>query len=121
MKSYTRETVLEAIKGSGGIMSHVAAKLRCCWSTAANYVNKWEATKQAMKDEGERVLDLAESQLLAAVKDREPWAVRMMLYTRGKKRGFTERTEIAGLDGESIKIVYQAVPKPEDAGDATGQ
>lgn len=121
MRAYTQATVLEAIKGSGGIVSRVAEQLNCAWCTAKSYIEKWESTRKAIKDEEEKILDLAETRLIEAVDEREPWAVRMMLYTRGKKRGFTERTEITGMDGESINIVYQAVPKPDDGIDNPGQ
>jgi hypothetical protein len=110
---YTREQVLEAIRNSGGVILSVSSRLGCAWHTADKYINKWAETRQAMDAEGESALDMAEAQLLAAVKRAEPWAIRMLLYTKGKKRGFTQRNELAGVQDAPLTLVYESV-SPDD-------
>jgi len=88
-----RET-LNALKGSGGIMSTVAKRLECDWHTAERYVNLWESTKQAFKDERETILDMAESTILTGIKDGDLGSARWMLATLGKNRGYTEKVEM---------------------------
>lgn len=105
---YSRKEVLDAIRGSGGIVSRVADLLGCDWHTARAYIDKWGSTKQAMEAEGERVTDVAENKLINSVNDGEQWAVKFWLTTKGKKRGFNERVEVAGEDGGPIPIVIKS-------------
>lgn len=103
-RNFSKEQVQEAIKGTAGIMSTVASRLQCDWHTAQAYVNKWECTKRAFQDEAEKVLDLAETKLIEAIKDGDTGMIKYLLSTKGKGRGFTERTEITGEDGGPIEI-----------------
>lgn len=102
--NYTREQVLKAIKGSGGITSTVARRLQCDWHTAQRYVQKWAGTRQAFDAENEAIVDLAESvllkniQLASQVQQQGEMVdtkdAKYVLSTRGKDRGYSERQEI---------------------------
>lgn len=92
---FTREQVLEAIKGSFGIMSKVAKGLGGCeWHTAERAVNKWESTKQAYEDENARSLDLSESKMLELINEKDGPMIRFHLATKGKGRGYVQKTEL---------------------------
>ena len=53
-KHYTKETVLNAITGCGGVMSTVQQRLGCkSWETARNYVMKWQDTRDEWNTENE--------------------------------------------------------------------
>ncbi len=52
-----------------------------------------EEFKQAVEDVDESYIDLAESQLRAAVSRGDMNAVFFLLKTKGKQRGYVERTE----------------------------
>jgi hypothetical protein len=103
-KNYSREQVLEAIKESGGIMSTVASELECDWHTAKRYVNMWVSTAQAFEAEGKAMIDMAEGVLfrniqLAALRQKagemvDTKDVRYVLSTKGKDRGYTDKTEV---------------------------
>lgn len=101
---YSLEKVLAAIKDSSGIVSLVAKRLGCEWHTAKKYINNWEQTKQAIDDENEAILDLAESKTYEAINNGDMSAARFILMTKGKHRGYTERQEISGKDGGEIII-----------------
>lgn len=94
-KAYKKQTVLEAIKGSYGIKSNIAKRLKCDWHTADTYINKWPETIQALADEGECILDLAENQAIERLKAADGQMIRFYLATKGKKRGYTYDNEIA--------------------------
>lgn len=102
--NYSKEEVLEAIKGSGSIMTAVAKRLKCDWATARAYVRKWEETKQAWDNEGEHILDMAESKLYQSIQEGNTQDAKWLLATKGKRRGFSERHEITGADGEEMKL-----------------
>jgi len=102
---WAKEQVLAAVKGSMGIMSTIAARLdKCGWHTAQRYVNRWEETRAAYADECERSLDMSESQLLKAVQAGDGQMIRFHLMTKGKHRGYTERTEVTGAEGAPVQI-----------------
>ena len=118
-KNYTREEVIAAITGndpryiregkilgSAGIVSTVADRLGCAWRTAEKYIKKWKSTKRAFEDEGERVLDLAESKMMVAINEGDGRMIRYLLSTKGKGRGYTERQEITGPEGGAIKFNF---------------
>lgn len=109
-KAYTREQVLEAIKGSAGVISTIAKRLNCKWLTAQTWCKNWEETKKALADEEEAVLDMAESAVYKSIQDGNTQDAKWLLATKGKKRGFSEKHEIVG------EVTYSVIPaKVEDA------
>ena len=93
MKNYSEQQIIDAIEDSGGMIQSIAQKLGCAWHTAEKYVNMFESTKQALADECESVLDLAESKLIENIEDNDNTAIIFLLKTKGKKRGYVERYE----------------------------
>src|SRR6056297_3501935 len=95
----TKENVLEAIKGSGAIMNTIARRLDVAWHTANKYCNEYEETRQALKDETEKTIDLAESALLESIQGGDVQAAKWYLSTKGKNRGYSEKHEIEHSGG----------------------
>jgi hypothetical protein len=50
----------------------------------------------------ERNLDLAEMKLLNAIREGKTAELLFYLKTKGKKRGYVERQEITGVDGQKL-------------------
>lgn len=94
--------VLAAIPESGGIISIIAKKLGCAWSTAKAAIDAYPETQQAYADEMERMLDLAESKLYDSINAGDTQDVKWFLSKRGKKRGYGENLDITS-GGEKIK------------------
>lgn len=105
-RRFTPEAVVQAIKGSGSIMSTIAKRLDCDWRTADKYCRKWESTRIALENETETVLDDAESVLYESIKEGNTQDAKWLLSTKGKQRGFSERHEVTGANGAPIQIVY---------------
>ena len=105
---YPLTLVVAAIEGSGGVVQKVAAELRCDWHTARRYINRWTKTRELFQGELNEVLDLAESQLVEAVKRGEPWAIKLLLMTKGKRRGYSLRMEHTGDSGSPIQARFIA-------------
>ena len=85
---YTVAQVINAAEGTRGIMTLIAGKLGCHRSTIANYAQRYGSVAEAIHQERETLVDIAEGQLAAAVRAAEPWAVLFTLRTLGKARGF---------------------------------
>lgn len=93
-----KKDLLEAIKGSYGIMSTVAARLHCDWHTADDAIKRFPEALQAMADEGESVLDFTEGKAIERIKDGDSVMIRFMLATKGKKRGYTYEDKLEDDD-----------------------
>ncbi|MBU2051246.1 MAG: hypothetical protein KKH61_20050, partial [Gammaproteobacteria bacterium] len=57
----------------------------------------------------EGLCDTSEVKLQQAVNGGEAWAVKYVLSTKGKGRGYVERSEITGADGEAIPVTIVEV------------
>ena len=61
---FTAQEVIDAIAGTGGIVSALARKLGCTWNTAHRYIENMPTVKAAYDAEVDSTLDIAESVLL---------------------------------------------------------
>lgn len=111
---YTAAQVIEAIQGTGGIITKICKKMGCTWSTAKKYIETYPTVNRAWQDERERILDNAEDGLAKAVDGDEAWAIKYTLSTIGKGRGFTERMEVSGEDGGPVVLKFTGNVDPED-------
>ena len=102
-KNYTKEQVIEAIEKSAGIVSTIAKRLGCDWKIARKYVGKWTCTQDAYDGECEKVLDLAETKMIEIISQGDGPMIRYLLSTKGKRRGYTQTTEVSGRDGGPIE------------------
>ena len=94
---YKAQDFIDAIPGTGGIISAIAKKVGCAWHTVRKYIDTYPTINRAYQDECEKILDLAESKLIEAINERDGPMIRYYLSTKGKTRGYSERLEIAGL------------------------
>jgi hypothetical protein len=67
------------------------------------------------EDNVEGILDNAESALHRAVLAGEPWAIKYVLSTRGKNRGYVERTEHKHAGPVGIDLTEVIVRTREEA------
>ena len=89
-----KSEVAKLLAEFGGNVSAVARKIGVARSTVYKYVTEQPALQRVMHDARETALDHAESSLLRAILNGEPWAVCFMLKTQGRQRGYVERQEI---------------------------
>ncbi len=98
----TQTKCLEAIAGSGGIMTTICTKLGVTWHTANKYIKNNVKLQEAVELELEVILDVAEVHLYEhAVERAEPWAIKYLLSTKGKNRGYTTGTDLTSK-GEAV-------------------
>lgn len=89
-KIYKKADILEAIKGSGGIVTTVALALDCDWHTAKANIEKYEETREAFSGELETGLDLVEGKAYQQAKNGDGAMIRFILATKGRNRGYGE-------------------------------
>lgn len=103
-RKYTKDEVLEAIEGSAGILLTVSKRLQCTWDTAQRWINKWEETKTALKNEGEKVLDMAEGQVYKAIQANDLQTAKWVLARKGKERGWGEDNSLKLVNDDPLRI-----------------
>ncbi len=91
--AYKASDFIDAIPGSGGIITTIARRVGCDWATAKKYITEYATVRQAYENEKQAELDFAERNILKAVHDGDIPTSRWYLSTVGKDRGYTERQE----------------------------
>src|SRR5580704_15576304 len=103
-KKYTQQQVIDALLATNGLVYLAAEKLGCTSNTIVNYQNRFPKIKATVQERRGRRIDIAEGKLDQAVLAGEPWAIRMMLLTQAKHRGYVERQEVTGGDNGPIEV-----------------
>ena len=88
MAKATKEELLNAIKGSYGIISTIANRLHINWNTARTYIKNDDDATQAYYNERNTMLDKAESCIIAALESNDIQTEKWFLQTKGKDRGY---------------------------------
>lgn len=97
--------VAEALRECGGIVSLAARKLGCSRKTVYCHIKAHPEVAEAQEDGDETVTDLAESKLVKKLKEENIKAIIFRLETKGRKRGYVKRQELAGAPDAPIKFV----------------
>jgi hypothetical protein len=105
-EQYKAQDFIAAIPGTGGIVTAIARKVGCAWNTAKRYIETHPTVQRAYQDECESILDLAEAKVISAIKDGDSQMIRYYLSTKGKSRGYSERTQIEALGDVVLRVIY---------------
>lgn len=101
---YKAKQFIDAIPGTGGIISTIAKRVGCDWITAKKYITEMKTISDAYIAECEAVLDMAESKVISMMNKEDGAMLRYYLSTKGKRRGYVERQEITSADGKAFKV-----------------
>ena len=100
-----KEAVLEALEKSLGVVTTAVKSVGVARSTFYKWINEDEDFAKKVKDIDNITLDFAESQLHKQIQDGNTSATIFYLKTRGKKRGYIEKSELDLTSGEEpVKI-----------------
>ena len=118
------DDVLKAIPGSAGIVTTIADRLGCAWNTARDFIDRNPEARVVYDAECEKVIDLAETQLIRAMRDGDGPMIKFYLTTKGKKRGYTERIELEHMfkdvPDDDLRAVIQEAAGVLGSGDNGG-
>lgn len=101
---YSPETMITALRSAHGLKAVAARKLGCDRNTVDSYCKRFKTVAAVIEQERESMKDDAEDSLYQAIQDREAWAVCFFLKTQAKDRGYVERQEVTGRDGQEIAV-----------------
>jgi hypothetical protein len=97
-----KKAMVEAMKKSLGIVSTACAEVGINRWTHYDWLKSDEEYKQEIDAISESVIDFAESKLHKLIDGGDVASTIFYLKTKGKKRGFVERTELTGNEGQPI-------------------
>jgi hypothetical protein len=101
-RNLTPEDVSLALQRTNGVQAAAAVLLGVHRNTIQNYLKKYPEVKAEYEAQRETLVDLAEQKLFQKVKDGDWNAIRFVLATLGKNRGYAERSEVTGADGRPL-------------------
>tara|TARA_R100000655_G_scaffold55893_1_gene94013 strand:+ start:1948 stop:2301 length:354 start_codon:yes stop_codon:yes gene_type:complete len=100
-----KEAMLQALENSLGVVTVACKQADVPRSTYYKWLNEDEDFAKSVKEIENIALDFAESQLHSQMKDGSTSATIFYLKTKGKKRGYIERSELDLSSGdEPVKI-----------------
>jgi hypothetical protein len=101
-----KKAIIEALEKSLGIVTMACKSVGISRSAFYLWLAEDEQFKKDVEDIQDIALDFAESQLHKQIKDSNTTATIFYLKTKGKKRGYVEKTEVDHTTkGESINIL----------------
>ena len=105
-----KKELLDAIKGSYGIISTIAGRLHCDWHTVDDTIKLYPEAIRAIADEKEATLDFVEGKAISRINEGDGTMIRFYLATKGRQRGYTydeklEADEAAEDNELTIEIV----------------
>ncbi len=115
---YTVEEIIQAVQAAHGILSVAAELLHCSRTTMHKYVNRFPTVREAYLEANEIHLDLAEQKLHEKITEGNLAAVFFLLKTRGKDRGYIERTEMKISSGDIDTAIEQELARLASRGQA---
>jgi len=111
----------EVCKAKGGSISLIAESLNVSRRTIERWIEKDEKFKECYTDVKESLIDIAETNMIRLIQGKpkiennvfikwierpDSMLIKYMLSTKGKHRGYIERQEVTGKDGNDL------IPKP---------
>lgn len=97
-----KKKLLTALEKSLGVVTIACKSANLDRSQFYVWLKEDEAFAEAVEDMNNIALDFAESSLHKQIQSGVPASTIFYLKTKGKGRGYIERQEITGADGESL-------------------
>lgn len=108
-----KKALLEALEKSLGVVTTACKQVGIGRTTFYEYINKDDKFAKEVADIQNIALDFAESQLHKQIQDGNTSATIFYLKTKGKKRGYVERSEIVH-DGAIKSTLIEWKPSQEE-------
>lgn len=87
--------VARMLEAAGGFRTRVAKQLGVSASAISKRIARSPALQEAVRNVEDTVLDIAESALVRAAQNGEPWAVCFILKCKGRARGWIEKHDLS--------------------------
>ena len=106
-KKITNEQLIETLYKNGGLYAHAAKQLGISKQAIHKRIKNDPQIAEAYEDACEETLDLAEHELIKLIKAGNIRAIIFYLKMKGKKRGYTEKSEPVDTEPVTAYIKYE--------------
>ena len=110
-KQHTKKAILEALEKSLGVVTTACKKVSINRSTFYKYLKEDQEFAKQVKDIENIALDFAETQLHKQISEGNTTATIFLLKTKGKSRGYVERSEIVHDNQVKSTIIEWTPPR----------
>jgi len=95
-KKLTKKKIMAAMENTGGVLLTISKRLDVSYPWLYEYVHRPanQDIMDALAREKEKIIDLAETKLFKQINQEKDWAIKFLLSTKGKDRGYVERQEV---------------------------
>ena len=97
--------MLQALQKTLGVVTPACKSSGVPSSTYYDWINNDEEFKKAVDELPDIALDFAESKLHSLIQDKNPTAIIFYLKTKGKHRGYIEKSEIEH-SGRTVSVTF---------------
>lgn len=97
--------MLKALEVSLGVVTSACKKADVARSTHYQWMQEDEEYKKEVESVQDMALDFAETQLFSNIQEGNTIAIIFYLKTKGKKRGFIEKTETGFTDNDGNDVI----------------
>ena len=111
---FDRNKTIEVYSKKGCNVSATCSALQISRQTFYRHISEDEEFAIGIKNAFESVLDNVESKLLSKINDGDTTSLIFFLKTKGKKRGYVERQEITGANGEGLDVRIEIIGQSKD-------
>ena len=111
---HAKKNLLDALEKSLGVVTTACKQVGIGRTTFYKYYNQDKEFAKKVDELENVALDFAESNLHKQIQAGSTSATTFLLRTRGKKRGYVERQEITGAEGEPLDVNIKIVRANRD-------
>lgn len=101
----SKDKIRKALKATAGNVTAAADQLGCTRRSVYNWLDRYPELKEAVAEERERLVDLAESALKKKISEGDTASIIFTLKTLGKKRGYIEKQQVE--QSGSLDVTYK--------------
>lgn len=105
------DLVIGAIANFNGNIWALAKQFKTPRTTFLAYVERHPRVREALVEAEEDRIDIAEASLMRSVQNGEAWAVSLLLKTKGKRRGYIERSDSLNINIDLTKLSVEQLER----------
>jgi hypothetical protein len=110
-----KKALLEALEKTLGVVQGACKIVGISRTTYYQYLKDDAEFKKAVDDIENIALDFAESQLHKQIQDGNTSATIFYLKTKGRNRGYIERQELTGMNGQPLSVSIKVIRNEEES------
>ena len=111
---HTKKAMIQALEKSLGVVTTACKQVGVSRDTHYRWMSDDEDYKAEVESLSDVALDFAESQLFKKIKDGDTTAMIFFLKTKGKKRGYIEKTQFEHSGEINLPTIKVEVISPNE-------